>query len=207
MCAHSLHSNVSKRNGRSARFETNNHCMDNLKHPFIIFDRDGTLIDHVHYLSNPKQIIFKRDLIPALKDLQNYGFKFGIITNQSGVGRGIMDLEAVKKINRTINKYLNDNDISITFFLICPHTPNDGCLCRKPNTQLGIRAERDYGVCLEKSYVIGDQESDLLFGKNLGCRVIQVPGNAKPSSLADVYALSLTDAADWIIHHSHKEFF
>ena len=62
-----------------------------MKTPFVIFDRDGTLIEHIHYLVDPNLVKFKKDIVPSLISLKNTGFKFGIITNQSVIGRGLAD--------------------------------------------------------------------------------------------------------------------
>jgi D-glycero-D-manno-heptose 1,7-bisphosphate phosphatase len=73
-----------------------------MKTPFVIFDRDGTFIEHVHYLAYPNLVKFKEGIIPSLISLQNNGFKFGIITNQSIIGRGLADYQTVNKINNKI---------------------------------------------------------------------------------------------------------
>jgi histidinol-phosphate phosphatase family protein len=177
-----------------------------MKSAFVIFDRDGTLVEHVHYLTDPNLVKFKQDLIPALSDLQTSGFRFGIITNQSVIGRKMADLKTVNKINHKIIDFLRENGITIVFTLICPHIPEDNCECRKPRIMLGTRAEIEFGVDLRKSFVIGDQESDMQFGKNLGCKVVQVRGNAGFSPLADKHSDTLHDAARWIIRESSKEF-
>jgi histidinol-phosphate phosphatase family protein len=177
-----------------------------MKSAFVIFDRDGTLIEHVHYLTDPNLVKFKQDLIPALSKLQKIGFSFGIITNQSVIGRRMADFNTVNKINNKIIDFLKENGITIVFMLICPHTPVENCKCRKPKTSLGIRAQNEFGVDPTKSFVVGDQESDMEFGKNLGCTVVQVRGNAGFSPLADKHSDTLYEAAMWIIQESSKEF-
>ena len=175
-----------------------------MKTPFVIFDRDGTLIEHIHYLVDPNLVKFKIDLVPSLISLKNMGFKFGIITNQSVIGRGLADYQTVNKINKKITEYLELHQILTTFVLICPHTPNDNCDCRKPKTLLGEKAKSDFGVNIEKSYYVGDQESDMEFGKKLGCKVVQLVGNSGFSPLADKHSASLTEVAEWIIQDSIK---
>jgi len=176
-----------------------------MKTPFVIFDRDGTLIEHVHYLVDPNLVKFKEDIIQSLSSLQKNGFKFGIITNQSVIGRGLADNQTVNKINKKITDYLELHQIFTVFTLICPHTPNDNCDCRKPRTLLGEKAKSDFGVDIEKSYYVGDQETDMEFGKKLGCKVVQIMGNSRFSPLADKHSTSLTEAAEWIIQDSIKE--
>ena len=101
-----------------------------MKTPFVIFDRDGTLIEYVHYLVDPNLVKFKEDIIQSFISLQKNGFKFGVITNQSVIGRGLADYQTVNKIDNKIIEYLELHEILITFILICPHGPNDNCDCR-----------------------------------------------------------------------------
>jgi histidinol-phosphate phosphatase family protein len=176
-----------------------------MRTPFVIFDRDGTLIEHVPYLADPKKIRFKPDLVTGLVALRNAGFLFGMVTNQSVVGRGIATLKQVNEINSIITDFLAMNGLIFEFVLVCPHAPNDGCDCRKPNIGLGIKAVKDFGLFPEASYMIGDQESDMVFGKELGCRVIQVKGNAEKSEFTDYYSDNLNCAADWIINDMRKQ--
>jgi len=175
-----------------------------MKTPYVIFDRDGTLIEHVHYLVDPSLVKFKKDIIPSLTSLQKNGFKFGIITNQSVIGRGLADYQSVNKINNIIIDYLELHQILISFVLICPHTPNDNCDCRKPKTSLGEKAKKDFDINIEKSYYVGDQQSDMEFGRKLGCRVVQLMGKSEISPIADKHSASLTEAAHWIIQDSIK---
>jgi histidinol-phosphate phosphatase family protein len=170
----------------------------NLGLPFVLFDRDGTLIEHVHHLINSAQVLLKPDIVEALSILQNEGFKFGIISNQSVIGRGLISRRGVKEINNIIVKNLSRAGITLTFIKICPHLPDDLCLCRKPETLLGLQAAAEFNIELRNSYFVGDQESDLLFGKALGCKVIQILGNAPRSHFADHFSDTLTDAANWI---------
>jgi histidinol-phosphate phosphatase family protein len=175
-----------------------------MRTPFVIFDRDGTLIEHVPHLIDPKKVRFKPDLVSGLAVLKNAGFLLGMVTNQSVVGRGLATLEQVNDINSIITDYLAENGLAFEFVLVCPHSPHDGCDCRKPNIGLGIKAVKDFKLYPEVSYMIGDQESDIVFGKELGCRVIQVKGNAEKSELSDYYSDNLNSAADWIINDLRK---
>ena len=173
--------------------------------PFVIFDRDGTLIEHVPHLVDPTEIRFKPELVPGLTALKIAGFRFGMITNQSVVGRGLATLQQVKETNSIIINYLAANAIEFEFVLICPHAPSDGCDCRKPNIGLGTRAVNEYQVLPKASYMVGDQESDIVFGKKLGCRVVQVKGNAEKSEFTDYYSDNLLSAANWIINDVPKQ--
>ena len=167
---------------------------------YVVFDRDGTLIEHVHHLVNLNQVKVKSDAFNALFKLKECGFKLGIITNQSVIGRGLASLEQIKEINNFISNLFKINDIIFEFILICPHTFENKCQCRKPKIALGKLAIDQFGLLPERSYYVGDQQSDVQFGKNLGCTPVQIRGNAKKSKIASYYSNSLMDAVTWIIN-------
>ena len=170
-----------------------------LNRAYVLFDRDGTVIEHVHHLVDVELVQFKRDLGTSLKLLQEAGFRFGIISNQSVIGHGLATHLEVEEINMRIVKYLHSIGIKIDFFYFCPHTPQDKCNCRKPEIGLGHRAVIEYGLSPADSFMVGDQESDMVFSKNLGCRSIQLAGNAEISQFADYYSDTLENAAKWIL--------
>ena len=169
---------------------------------YVIFDRDGTIIDHIHHLRDPKSVRVKGDLVESLERLQAVGFRFGLITNQSIIGRGIATHEEVRRVNNIIFQQLSEKGIYFEFVYVCPHMPEDGCECRKPRIGLGLQAIIEHQMVPALSYVIGDQESDLMFAKSLGCTAIQVMGNAEKSGHADYYSATLKDAVSWIIRQS-----
>jgi histidinol-phosphate phosphatase family protein len=169
-----------------------------MRQPFVIFDRDGTLIESVPYLNDEKQLVFKPDIIESLLLLTRNNYKIGIITNQSGIARGYFDMFKVERIHKKILKYLRSSKIEIAFIFTCPHHPDEKCKCRKPNTELGELAIQKFNIDLKNSYMIGDQESDLQFGLALGLTVIQLKGSAIKSPFADHYSDTLMDAAMWI---------
>jgi D-glycero-D-manno-heptose 1,7-bisphosphate phosphatase len=89
--------------------------------------------------------------------------------------------------------------IVFDFIYFCPHLPSEGCDCRKPAISLGLKAVAEHQLDPSQSFMVGDQESDMLFGRNLGCSTIQVKGNAQKSSFADYYSDTLESAAKWIL--------
>lgn len=171
-----------------------------MSQPFVIFDRDGTLIELVPYLNDEKKLVFKPDVVEALLKLKQKNFKFGIITNQSGIARGFFDKHKVEKLNKIIDDYLRSFNIELSFIFYCPHHPNDYCKCRKPNISLGAQAIQEFNIDLGRTFMIGDQESDLQFGLALGIRVIQIKGKTSKSPLANHYSDTLMDAANWIMN-------
>lgn len=135
---------------------------------FILLDRDGTIIQERNYLSNPEDV----ELIPGaangLKELKRLGFGLLVITNQSGISRGYFSKSTLKKINQRMIKLLKEEGVTLDDIYICPHLPEDNCLCRKPKTKLVKQAQQKYHFDPKKSSVIGDHKSDIDLGKNIG---------------------------------------
>jgi D-glycero-D-manno-heptose 1,7-bisphosphate phosphatase len=138
-----------------------------VKRRFVILDRDGTIIEEVSYLSDPKQIALIPGTGKALKDLSDMGFGLVVITNQSAVGRGYFDEAQLARIHERLLEMLHAEEITLDGLYFCPHTPQDQCLCRKPHTGLIQKASEDLDFDLSGSIVIGDKASDI----EMGCRV------------------------------------
>jgi histidinol-phosphate phosphatase family protein len=170
-----------------------------MKQAFVIFDRDGTLIEHVPHLVDPELVQIKEDLGKALLLLQSYDFKFGIISNQSVIGRGLATNLEIGSVNSKIIEFLKPLGIVFDFVYFCPHLPDDGCNCRKPELGLGLRAIAQHDLDPSVSFMVGDQEWDMIFGRNLGCKTIQLQGGADKSTFADYYSDTLEGAARWIV--------
>jgi D-glycero-D-manno-heptose 1,7-bisphosphate phosphatase len=133
--------------------------------PAIFIDRDGTIIHDADYLSSVDELEifdFARD---ALLMLREKGYLIIVISNQSGIGRGMFDTAAVNEIHREMNERLGG---LIDAFYFCPHLPSDGCDCRKPAIGLVRRATEDFPIDIPNSWVIGDKKSDLELGSNAG---------------------------------------
>jgi D-glycero-D-manno-heptose 1,7-bisphosphate phosphatase len=134
---------------------------------FVVLDRDGTIIEEVSYLSDPKQIALIPGTGKALRDLGAMGFGLVVITNQSAVGRGYFDEAQLTRIHDKLLQMLRAEEISLDGLYFCPHIPQDQCFCRKPHTGLIQKASEDLGFDLAGSIVIGDKASDI----EMGCRV------------------------------------
>lgn len=169
-----------------------------MKNRFVIFDRDGTLIDHVHYLIDIDKVKFKTDAVVALLQLKKFGFKFGVISNQSVIGRGIASATQIQEINSFIENYFLRFNISFEFFWMCPHSPEQNCECRKPKIALGVKAINDFNIAPQESFFIGDQESDVNFSNRLGLKSIQICDHSNKSQTALFSSNSLSGAIQWI---------
>ncbi len=132
----------------------------------LILDRDGTIIYDKHYLSHPQEV----ELLPrtgeALALFQRKGIKIYVVSNQSGIGRGYFTEKDLGRVNRQVEEELAHFGVSLRDMLYCPHTPSQGCECRKPSTGMWRRLVQLYGLRPEESIMVGDKESDITFGKN-----------------------------------------
>jgi D-glycero-D-manno-heptose 1,7-bisphosphate phosphatase len=172
---------------------------------YVIFDRDGTLIEKVHHLVDLNLVKIKPDACLALLNLQNCGFRFGIISNQSVIGRGLATRREVDNINRVIEKELAKKHVFFDFIYICPHHPSARCLCRKPGIKLGLKAQKKFGLAFNQSYMVGDEVTDIVFGKKLGMVTVQVGENIEKCQLADHQSLTLQEVSEWIIKREYLE--
>ena len=173
-----------------------------LSKKFVVFDRDGTLIEHVHHLNRLDQVELKEDAIRAVFKLSQSKFHLGIISNQSVVGRGLASIENVTSINSKILDLFAVEGISFDFVYFCPHLPTDFCKCRKPRIGLGKLAMHQHGLDPSLSYMVGDQESDIVFGSRLGLTTIQLVENGQRCELADYHSASLEAAVETILRLS-----
>ena len=124
--------------------------------PICYLDRDGVFNHHLPYVGTLDRFIWHTEIIDILKILKGFNYKFILVTNQSGIGRGYYSIDEFHCINKVIKKTLSSNDLSIEI-RFCPHTPNEKCKCRKPSTGM-----IDLDLRTNKDIFIGDQPSDML---------------------------------------------
>lgn len=163
-------------------------------HRAVFFDRDGTLCRDADYLNRIEDLeIFGK--IDALKKLREKGFSLIGVSNQSGVARGVVEDEFVRKVNRLFIDLYGFDD-----FYYCPHHPDEHCSCRKPEPGLLYQARAEHKVDLRASYVVGDKEADLLLARSVGAKAILVKtGKEESSPYADFVAADLEAAAGFIL--------
>ena len=138
----------------------------------ILLDRDGTLIRHVHHIVDPNLVELMAGAGVALARLAENGYEFAVVTNQSVIGRGMTTRANVDKINDVMRSKFAFYGFNFLDVLICPHLPLENCECRKPNTKLGEELLARFQINRSKVWMIGDQESDILFGMNLGVKCL-----------------------------------
>ena len=172
---------------------------------FIILDRDGTLNrDEKGYIHKVEDLKFFPDTFKALNLLKD-NFKFIIISNQSGIGRGYYTEEDFHKFNNKLTGELEKQNIKIAKTYFCPHTPEENCDCRKPNTKFIEQAEKEFSIDIKNSFMIGDHPSDIELGKNANCKTIYLltgHGEKHKEGLKtkpDFIANNILEAAQWIL--------
>jgi len=141
---------------------------------FVVLDRDGTLIAERHYLSEPGQVELLPGVAGALRDLEGMGLGRVVVTNQSAVGRGYLDLGRLAEIHRRMEDLLRAEGASLDGIYFCPHLPEDGCRCRKPLPGLLERAAAELGFLPADSFVVGDKACDVGLGRAVGARTFLV---------------------------------
>lgn len=134
-------------------------------------DRDGTLIEEVNYLSRIEDLRLFPFTYEAVGLLKAAGFLIIVVTNQSGIGRGIYDEAAMHAIHDEMQVRL---DGMIDAFYHCPHLPCDGCACRKPGLGMIRSAQSEFNIDLAQSWMIGDKKLDIETGRNAGTRTAMV---------------------------------
>jgi len=145
----------------------------------IFLDRDGTLNEDPGYLGDPEKVKLFPRVGEALSFLKNkLGFKLIVISNQSGVARGLISKEMVEAVNEKINKLLAADYVSIDAFYYCTTHPDfnseEESRCRKPSPEMVLKAANDLNIDLSKSYFIGDSAADIECGINSGLKTILV---------------------------------
>ncbi len=160
-------------------------------------DRDGTLMKDVRYCSKVEDI----ELLPGVEELSRLtGYKLIIITNQSGIARGYFTTGILDDIHRKLRKKLIGLGIEIDLILYCSHHPDDGCLCRKPGTQLYQMAAEYYGLDLPSCIVVGDSYHDIDASKAIHAQSVQVlTGLDKTVCNADFVTGGMKSVVDWIL--------
>lgn len=139
----------------------------------VLFDRDGTLIEDVPYNRDPESVRALPGAREALQRLRSCGVLIGAVTNQSGVGLGLLNDGDVQRVDERVEELLGGIDT----WKVCPHAPEARCRCRAPRVGLILAACRDLGVLPRNTVVVGDQGADMVAAGRAGARGILVPSH------------------------------
>ena len=143
--------------------------------PLVLLDRDGVInenaADYVKTADEWRPIPGSIDAIAALK---RAGFVVAVCTNQSAIGRGLMDERMLTDVHRHMRDVLSARGVALDGIYHCPHSPDDACACRKPKPDMLLRAMRDLGSAPAETVVVGDSLRDLKAAHAAGCRGVLV---------------------------------
>jgi len=179
--------------------------------PAVFLDRDGTLIDLVHHLTDPTDVALIPGAGTAVKRLRAAGWPVVIVTNQSVIGRGKLTEEGLALVHSEMNRQLAAENTAIDGIYFCPLAPTQKDQrviedpMRKPGPGMLQAAARDHKLDLARSWMVGDTLSDMLAGRNAGCQslLVRTGYGAKVTSDFDAEAPTLTQAADIILNEGH----
>lgn len=168
--------------------------------PAIFLDRDGTLIHDTGYIRDWRQVEMMPGVGEALGKIQGH-YCLVLVSNQSGIGRGIITGEEARQVHERTVKLLADWQVHLDGAYYCPHAPNDHCACRKPAPGLLLQAAFDLKIDLSRSIMIGDKPSDVQAGKAVGCRTVFFDSDdlSVSGSGADFATRHWHEIADWIL--------
>lgn len=164
----------------------------------VLLDRDGTLVHDMPYNGDPGAVRPVDGARAALARLRERGLLLGVVTNQSGVARGLLTHAQVVAVNAEVDRQLGPFDT----WQVCEHGPADGCWCRKPNPGMVLAAAHELHVGPEECVVIGDIGADVAAATSAGARSVLVPTAATRDSEiteAPVCAVDLGHAVDLIL--------
>ncbi|MDZ4853407.1 MAG: lipopolysaccharide heptosyltransferase II [Nitrospirota bacterium] len=187
------------------------HMLDGVT---VFLDRDGTLNYDPGYLKIAAELKLLAGVGPSLARLKRAGAKLVVVTNQSGVGRGILTLKDLEAIHARLQGLLEQEDAALDAIYFCPHHPDDGCRCRKPNVGMVERAQSELQLDFRRFYLIGDHARDIQLAHRVGAKsLLLTPGLVDAQSLEtlkaeqampDAVAKSMTEAVDWILADAAK---
>lgn len=140
--------------------------------PAVFFDRDGTLMEEVHYCGDPARVRVYAGVSAGLRRLKEAGFRTFIVSNQSGIGRGLITAEQYRAVQAEVLAQIGEGLIDASYF--CPDAPGTPSARRKPEPGMVLEAAAEFAVDLARSYMIGDKADDVECGRRAGVQTVLV---------------------------------
>lgn len=182
----------------------------------VFLDKDGTLVRNLPYNVDPGRLELMPGVIEGLSKLHQAGFELIVVSNQSGVARGLFTEADLEPVWDRLRELLEEQDIPLLDVFYCPHHPEGiqpayakECDCRKPAPGLLLQAAEKYAVDLEQCWMVGDILDDVAAGNLAGCRSILVESTNEtewrldPGRVPTYTAASFLDAAQFIVSHGN----
>jgi histidinol-phosphate phosphatase family protein len=171
----------------------------------LFLDRDGVINERLPaaYVQRPDQFIFTEGSLEAIAKLSDRFDRIFIVTNQQGIGKGLMTEEDLEEIHRIMLEKIRAEGGRIDAVYYCPALVADHSIDRKPNPGMALRAKTDYpDIDFKQSVVVGDSISDMLFGKRLGMKTVLVRANPKQAEQASIITVdTMVDSLlEWVAH-------
>lgn len=171
--------------------------------PAVFLDRDGVINEHVEYLHEVEKFKLVPGVIEGLRKLRDLGYLLVVVTNQPAIGLGYCTREEFFKVNTAMLRQLSSAGVYLDKIYFCPHRQGEGCACRKPATGMIERAFRELSIVREKSYMIGDYDTDIECGTRMGLRAIRIVNHTEAPIAATVpgptpRCANLLEAVKWI---------
>jgi D-glycero-D-manno-heptose 1,7-bisphosphate phosphatase len=177
--------------------------------PAVFLDRDGTISEEVGYLNHVSRFRILPRVAESIRRLNEAGLPVIVATNQSGVGRGYFPESLVHSVHELMAQQLGAAGARLQAIYCCPHTSTDGCECRKPGTGMLLRAAKEHAIDLQRSFVVGDRQSDIELARRVGaCSILVRTGYGEGEYLWNsskwlvqphFVAADLADAVHWIL--------
>jgi D-glycero-D-manno-heptose 1,7-bisphosphate phosphatase len=174
----------------------------------VFLDRDGVISkDSPDHIKSWDEFFFLPNAKAGIKLLTDHDFKIIVITNQSVIARGMTTVEELEDMHKKMIHEIEIYGGEISDIYYCPHHPNDGCKCRKPEPGMLLKAIKDHDIDPTRSFMVGDRMMDVNVGKKVGCRTVIIPSDVglkelqKSDSKPDYIANDLLDAGGWIIEN------
>lgn len=188
----------------------------------VFLDRDGNVCEDVGYLGDPSKLVVFPYAADAVRRINESSMLAILVTNQSGVARGLFGEDAVLRVHDRLERELARGGARLEGIYYCPHHPTIGqppyrqsCECRKPRPGMLVRAAADHDIDLSQSFVVGDKYSDVRLAHEAGARAVLVRTGygrgeweydratwpRQPEHVAE----TLEDAVEWILDEAGKE--
>jgi D-glycero-D-manno-heptose 1,7-bisphosphate phosphatase len=167
----------------------------------VFLDRDGSLIEDSGYPRDPDRVHLLPGVAETLRELEHRGFLLILVSNQSGIGRGLVTPAEAAAVHARLVELLARAGARLHAAYYCPHTPDEGCLCRKPAPGMLLQAAKEWDIDLSRSFFVGDKPSDIEAGKATGCFTIllasdrSAPCDPPPDRMAEHFRQVL----DWLL--------